>query len=439
MSEKIFAVAGNPILHSRSPSLFNVFFQALNVDALYTRISAANAEEAVKTAKAIKLCGMNVTSPLKEPMVGLLDRVDGHASKIRAVNTVVFKHRKLVGHNTDYEGVIRALEHNGISPCGRNVIVLGAGGAARAAVYGMKISGAKKITVLNRTIGKARLLAGMLSCDYAAMKKFHELIVGSDLLISCIPESLPVLDEAVMPENLALLEADYKHHHSRSGLERKQKGLTRVSGLDWLFFQAVRAFQIFTGLKIPGGILKNVYRKFTAGEDTKKRHIALTGFMGAGKSTVGRKLAEEMAYEFVDTDLLIERLSGRTIPEIFRLDGEKKFRELETSVIQKIFRDSSPKVISFGGGAILDERNCDVIRENCLNIWLWVSIPVVLARVVAGDRPLLSSFNPGKKAEFLLAVRKPRYLRLADLVINSEQGTVLDIVRRIKHEMDRAR
>jgi shikimate dehydrogenase len=438
MSEKIFGVVGNPVLHSRSPHLFRTLFHALNVDACYTRISASSAEKALKTAKSIKLCGLNVTSPLKISMTGLLDRIDGHAEKINAVNTIVLKQNKWVGYNTDYEGVIQALESRGINPLGQKVIILGAGGAARAAAYAMKISHAERITIVNRTIERARSLSAMLGCEYASLQRFPELIDESDILISCIPDSLSGVEESIIRKNLVVMEANYKHSHP--GIERKNeyKEFRQFDGLDWLFFQAIPAFRIFTGQKIPADIQKDIYKIFKAGEARRKTHIALIGFMGVGKTTLGQRLAEEMDCEFVDTDYAIERLARKTTAEIFEHHGEIAFRELEKAMIQKIFKNSHPKVVSFGGGAIIDKTNCAVIRENCLVIWIWASVQSAINRLDPYTRPLLKSSDPVKKAEYLMGQRKPFYARLADLVINSEQESVQELVRRIKDEMDQA-
>jgi len=158
--------------------------------------------------------------------------------------------------------------------------------------------------------------------------------------------------------------------------------------------------------------------------------------MGVGKTAVGRILAKEMGYEFVDTDLTIEQQSGLIIPEIFELRGEKSFRKQEALVVQKTFQGSQPKVVSLGGGAVMDERTCAVVRENCDIIWLWASVRTLINRINLGTRPLLKSSDPVKKAENLLAVRRPFYARLGDLVINTEQETAKDVVRRIKDEMD---
>lgn len=436
MSENIFAVAGEPILHSQSPFLFQAFFQALNIDAAYTRISASSAEDAIQTANEIKLSGMNITSPLKVSMVNQLDWINSHTDKINAVNTTVLRQNRWRGYNTDYKGVIQALKFNDINPMGRKVFILGAGGAAWAAAYGMKMSKARKITILNRTIDKARTLAFRLDCEYAPLKTLSKHIEETDLLISCIPIPLHELDESIIKKKIFYMEANYKDTYFGREFKNENNGIRKINGLDWLFFQAVPAFRIFTGLRIPEKIRNEIHAIFRTRKVIQKPHIALIGFMGVGKTAVGRLLAEEMGYEFVDIDHTIERQSGQIIPEIFKLRGEKAFRAQEMLVVQKTFQGSQPKVVSLGGGAVMDERNCAAVRENCQVVWLWASVRAMINRINLNTRPLLKSSDPKKKAENLLAARKPFYAKLADLVINTEQGTAKDVVRRIRDEMD---
>lgn len=439
MSEKqIFLVAGKPVLHSLSPYIFNTVFQTLNIDACYTRLTAACAGEALKTGREMKLHGMNVTSPLKEGMADLADSLDDHAKKIKAVNTIVFQNNKAVGYNTDCKGAIQALKSNSINPRGRNIIILGAGGAARAAAYGMKISKAKKITIANRDIKKAQSLAELLGCEYTSFQRVNDLLEESDILISCIPQSISMFADTLLRKNLILLDANYKYDHFCSSQKTGQRDIRFISGLDWLFFQAMPAFQIFTGLQVPIDFQEKLHRNLKSREMPSKPHIALIGFMGSGKTTVGQLLADELGYDFIDTDLAIEQLSGQTIPEIFKRSGERVFREMETSLIEQILGDSKASVISLGGGAVMDEENLTIIRQRCLVIWLWISARGALSRIDYRTRPLLKSSDPTKNAESLLFIRKPFYARASDLVIDSEIGTAHDIVRRIKYEMDQA-
>ncbi len=437
MSKKqIFAVAGKPILHSLSPYIFNTLFQTLNIDACYTRLTASSAEEALRTAREMGLHGMNVTSPLKEGVTDLMDGLDDNAEKIKAVNTVVFQNNKGVGYNTDYKGIIQALRSNSISPGGRNIIILGAGGAARAAAYGMKISKAKKITIANRDIKKAQSLADLLGCEYTSLQRVADLLEESDILISCIPQSISMFTDTLLRKNLILLDANYKYDHFCSSQKAGQRNIRFISGLDWLFFQAIQAFQIFTGLQVPTDLQGKLHRNLKSREMPRKPHIALIGFMGSGKTTVGQLLADELGYGFIDTDLAIEQRSGQTITEIFKRSGERVFREMESSLIEQILGDSKASVISLGGGAVMDEKNLTIIRQNCLVIWLWISVRGALSRIDYRTRPLLKPSDSMNNAKSLLSIRKPIYARASDLVIDSEIGIAHDIVRRIKYEMD---
>lgn len=433
---RIFAVAGYPVLHSRSPFLFNSLFKTLNIDASYTRISASCAKDALNTARDLGINGMNVTSPLKEEMVGLMDSFDHHSRAINAVNTIVRKNNKWAGYNTDYRGVIRALRSNGVSIKGHQILILGAGGAASAAAYGMKISHPKKITIANRNVKRAQSVAERLDCEYTSLDRIGELLEESDILISCIPKPFSVNTGKSIGNNLIVLDANYKCAFPTKRQRKDQTGLRFIGGLDWLFFQALPAFPILTGNKVPKAFKEELRNKLNAMEITNKAHIALIGFMGAGKTTVGRILADELGKEFIDTDLTIEEFSKQSIPNIFKQKGEKKFREMETSLVEQTFQDSRQKVVSLGGGAVMNEKIQALIRQNCLVIWLWVSVREALKRIDNHTRPLLYSSSPEKKAEILLAERKPFYARASDLVINSEIRTPQEIVRRIKYEMD---
>ena len=188
MSEiKLFAVTGKPIFHSHSPYLFNSFFHKMKMDAIYTRLAAVNSIEALNTAKAMKLAGLNVTSPYKEEMIKVLDEVDDQALEVDAVNCIVNHKDRFIGYNTDVIGATRALETNGINPKGRQVAIFGAGGAARAAAYGMINTSAKKVILINRTDKRAKKIAQQLGCDHAPLEKAQEVLKRSDILISCIP------------------------------------------------------------------------------------------------------------------------------------------------------------------------------------------------------------------------------------------------------------
>lgn len=146
-------------------------------------------------------------------------------------------------------------------------------------------------------------------------------------------------------------------------------------------------------------------------------NIVLCGFMASGKTTVGRMLSEITGREFIDTDSLIEKEGGVTIAEIFEQDGESLFRELERETIERISRQKG-RIIAFGGGAVLDRRNVDAVRQNAVVYWLKVTSADVLSRAADIDgRPLLP--DGIERVEELLLSREKAYAEAADVVIET--------------------
>ena len=139
------------------------------------------------------------------------------------------------------------------------------------------------------------------------------------------------------------------------------------------------------------------------------RCIVLVGLMGAGKSTVGRRLAKRLELPFVDSDEEIERAADRTITEIFDRFGEAGFRDGERRVIARLI-GGPPKVLATGGGAFMDERTRSLMLERCVVVWLDADIATLVQRVARrGHRPLLHGKDPGEVLERLAAVRNPVY------------------------------
>ncbi|MDP6342000.1 MAG: shikimate kinase [Alphaproteobacteria bacterium] len=160
------------------------------------------------------------------------------------------------------------------------------------------------------------------------------------------------------------------------------------------------------------------------------RSIVLVGLMGAGKSSIGRRLAKRLKLPFVDADQEIEAAAGCTIEDIFRLHGEAAFRDGERRVISRLL-DGPARVMATGGGAFMDPQTRARIAEQGLSIWLKADLEVLLERVLRRDnRPLLKQGDPKRILEDLMARRYPVYAE-ADLVIESSTGPHEDVVERI--------
>src|SRR5947207_5400778 len=150
----------------------------------------------------------------------------------------------------------------------------------------------------------------------------------------------------------------------------------------------------------------------------ERRSIVLVGMMGAGKSTIGRRLAARLRLPFLDADIEIEAAAGMSIPDIFETPGEPHFRDGEARVIARLL-DSGPAVIATGGGAFMREETRNRIREKAVSIWLKADVDVIMKRVKRrADRPLLQTEDPVATVSRLLEAREPFY-RTADLTIGS--------------------
>lgn len=163
-----------------------------------------------------------------------------------------------------------------------------------------------------------------------------------------------------------------------------------------------------------------------------KTSIALIGFMGTGKTAAGRKLARKLGREFIELDALIEKKAGRSIPDIFRQDGEIAFRELEIEMTKEVAGGENA-VIACGGGIVLNKINVDRLREKSIVICLTASPEVILRRTSkdTDERPLLAVSDRARQIEELLEFRQPFYERSADIIIDTSGLTVEAVIKQI--------
>jgi shikimate kinase len=163
-----------------------------------------------------------------------------------------------------------------------------------------------------------------------------------------------------------------------------------------------------------------------------KTSIALVGFMGTGKTALGKALAEKLGKTFIELDPLIEQKAGKTIPEIFKGDGEIAFRELEIAVTKEA-AGKKDVVIACGGGVVLNKINIDRLRQEAVIIYLTASPGVILRRTLNDDeeRPLLKVADPTRTITELLSFRKPFYERAADITVNTSRLDIESVVKQI--------
>jgi len=268
---RVCGVIGDPIEHSLSPIMHNAAFQALDLDYVFLafKVKPACVADAVNGMRALNIRGLNVTMPHKKKVMSSLDRIDLSAQIIDSVNTILNKDNLLFGFNTDGVGAVKALKENGVELKGRKVLLLGAGGAARAIAYAMAKE-ADELTVLNRTVKDAQALARLV--EKTANKRIvagslssadiQANLQDSDVLINATSVGMkPRPDETPVPakllrKNLSVMDIVYNPLETKLAKDAKAVGAQVVSGVEMLIYQGAASFEIWTGKSAPVEVMR---------------------------------------------------------------------------------------------------------------------------------------------------------------------------------------
>ncbi len=267
---KLFGVLGDPVSHSLSPVMHNAAFKALGMDCEYHafRVDPGNLEKALHGAHALGFGGLNLTIPLKEKALGIVKPTE-IAKQIGAVNTVDFR-KGMMGHNTDKKKKKMALSGAGIEITGKNVLLLGAGGAARAIAFQLAKDGAK-VTIANRTIERAEALANEVikvgKAQASGYENLKDLIHDSDILINSTSVGMypktsgTIVTSDMMHKDLTVFDIVYNPQNTMLLKEAKMAGATTIDGVMMLVFQGAESFKIWTGRTPPVNVMEKAVRK----------------------------------------------------------------------------------------------------------------------------------------------------------------------------------
>ena len=412
---KLFAVTGNPIAFSKSPNIFNTFFKINSDNARYFRLSAETAKEAITVFNELELSGMSVTAPFKADIMQYLDEIDNVAKNIGSVNTIVRKNNKLIGYNTDYNGIIDSLPNVN----DKNILLLGAGGAAKAVAFSLKQNGAI-ITIVNRTNTKAQELAKKFNVLQKDISDIESIINTTDIIINTIPNSVKLIKDEWLKPNHIIFDAIYNNSAYKEIAE--QKSIEFIDGKKWLLNQAIPAYKLFINKDIE---ISSSEINF---ESKPKDKIILVGFMGSGKSTIAEKLSEKLNIKHFSTDVVITVREGLSINEIFEKHGEQYFRDTEEQILNMLCSMAGKGIISTGGGVVLSEKNRKIIDENYKSIWLYANTETIMSRTKPDNRPLLKNNFTKERVSELMNERKNYYTQSADLLINTSNKTIDEVI-----------
>lgn len=424
---KKYYLLGEKLSHSYSAVIHSFF----GLDYSLRELPPGKLSEFVKSRK---FGGLNVTMPYKKSIVPLLDEVDGIAEKTGAVNTVLNKNGKLIGYNTDYYGMKYALEAAKITLKGKDVLILGSGGAGIVAEKLAIDEGAASVEIVSRK--------GELNYENIYDREKTQVIINATPV-----GTFPFADGAACDvsrfKNLeGAFDCVYNPFRSKFVLDAEKIGARACGGLTMLIAQAIYSEKIWgeTTVGIADGTFETVdgttektadkpaetsggsaetadcKNKIRAvlGEVLKREtNISLVGMPGAGKTTVGRILAEKLGMGFCDTDEEIEKIAGESPEKIIEKYGEERFREIETEVAESV---SSLRgvVIATGGGTILREKNVEKLRSCGVVIWLGRDLNLL----AQNNRPL-SKNTPISR---LFKQREEYYVAASDKKIENDEA-----------------
>lgn len=273
---KVYGIIGDPVEHTLSPGMHNAAFKKLGLDKIYVpfHVKAEELGNAINGSYSLGIRGLNVTIPHKTEVIKYLDYLDIAAGLIGAVNTIEFGENGIVGHNTDGIGAVRAIEE--VSQVkGKNILILGAGGAARAISFQLLLSGAKKLVISNRTVEKAMELKEDLDEKLEPDVNVTDLGVelenelkNSDVLINTTPVGMypnisqkPLVTSNMMHKDLIV--NDIVYNPLKTGLlsEAEKAGAKTISGVKMLMYQGLESFKIWTGVEPPVEIFQKALMK----------------------------------------------------------------------------------------------------------------------------------------------------------------------------------
>ena len=396
---------GRKLGHSYSPQIHS------QLGSYDYRLFEKEPEELDDFLKSGDFTGLNVTIPYKKDVIPFLDELSPRAKALGAVNTIVRRSGKLIGHNTDYFGFETMLLSTGVSLQGKKALVCGSGGASSTACAVLKAHGANVI-VLSRTGND----------NYQNLNRHSD----AALIVNATPvgmypnvEASPIEDLAAFPMLEGVLDLVYNPARTSILLKAEALGIPCVNGLRMLVAQAKESAEWFTGEPIDDSCIEMIYSRLRR----QMENIILIGMPGCGKTTVGASLAKILSRPLKDADAELEQAVGRKITEILPTDGEASFRSLESETLLDLGKQSG-LVIATGGGCVTIPNNYEKLHRNGTIVWLKRDLDLL----PTDGRPLSQTGH----LQEMYQKRAPLYARFADFSVENSgdpQETAEKIIR----------
>lgn len=432
---KRLAVAGYPILHSKSPLLHQMALAHLNSPGISFRIASSCADELLNLAEQLELDAINITAPLKETLYSKILELDAQAQSTAALNLMIKKEHGWSGFNTDPFGVRKQISPFLSELKANNAIILGAGGAARAICH---VLSKEKINfvVSARDFAKAKNIVDGYSTSYVELNtlEFNQALSMTKYIFNTISDRNFVVEGSVLNSQHLLFDAHYADKSALS-LQINSVGGRVVDGSSWFIAQAQESIRLILGIDFSNHQIETPLFKVRKQSEC----IVLIGMMASGKSSVGLELASELNYSFIDLDREISVRENCSISEIFKDRGERYFRELET----KILKESISKkklVIAAGGGVTCKNENRELLKHACV-VHLWADIPELMKRLGTANtgRPLLDNKDLQSRLRELKSERLEQMLEVTELLLNTQGLSAKQVAQKLAYEINLVR
>lgn len=425
-----YCVIGEKLTHSMSPQIHKRYFDYYKQDSTYV-ITQIPMEDMLGDCSGLlkEYDGFNVTVPYKEKILKYLQGTSDEAKEIGAVNTVVNQGGDMYGFNTDPFGFESLLIHNDVVIKDKVFVVLGSGGASKSVCYILKKRGAKKVIVVTR---KDTSEEGYMT--YSALESFK-----GDVLVNTTPVGMyPNVDNCPVSENVianfdTVVDIVYNPVYTELLKAAVRLGKKAVGGLYMLVAQAMKSQEIWQKKITDKELYVDIYNALMKEYFQKNGgNIYLTGIMSCGKTVKGKRVARTLGWEFIDADEYIEKISGRTVKQLFA-EGEHVFRKWESKAMYELSLRKNI-VVATGGGAILKDENVSAMKLSGIIVLIERNIEDILNGINTDTRPLLKDGK--EKLVSIYEARKDRYYATCDVAVKSYEydiyKTVKDIVNVIK-------
>lgn len=391
----ILGLVGKELIHSYSKEIH----EAITPDK-YALMSLSE-EELVSFLEKRNFQGVNVTIPYKQTVIPYLDEIDLNAKKIGAVNTIVNNNGIIKGYNTDYIGFKTLLDRHNITIKGKRCLILGSGGTSKMIFNVLKDLDAFIIAVASRNPQKK-----MISYD-DLHHQYFDIIINATPVGMYPNDNVSPLDISIMKNVETVIDVIYNPVRTRLMLDALSLGIKTYGGLRMLVEQAFYSHELFFNTKYDELIKEEIMNKIFY----SKLNIALIGMPASGKTSIATLLGKRLSKKVFDTDETIINIEGKSINDIFLNQGEEKFRQMETKVIECI--DNSGIIVATGGGIVKNEANMISLKSKCLVFYIKRDKDNI---ILSNDRPLCSNME---KWQSLQNERDNLYNKYADYIIDN--------------------